>query len=110
MIVILRFGETKVSKEEFYGAKKTRKIWDVDVNNIDISKLLEIKNNSEYLVGYLDKVIRPLILILPKMSGYFKTFKDGDNNNKLMSFHIDDDRLLVKYKTIWSKIEDLKKY
>ena len=107
---MLRFGETKVSKEEFCGAKKTRKIWDVDVNNIVISKLLEIKNNSEYLVGYLDKVIRPLNLILPKMNGYFKTFKDGDNNNKLMSFHIDDDRLLVKYKTIWSKIEDLKKY
>ena len=39
-----------------------------------------------------------------------KTFKvkvgDKDKNNKLMSFYIDDDKLLVKYKTIWTKIED----
>ena len=40
----------------------------------------------------------PFILILPKISGYVKTFKvkDGDKvkSNKLMSFHIDDDKLL----------------
>ena len=47
------------------------------------------------------------------MSGYFRTFKDKDkkdknSNNKLMHFCIDDDRLLEKHKTIWSKIEGLK--
>ena len=51
--------------------------------------------------------------MLPKMSGYVKTFKDkvGDkdkkNNNKLMSFRIDDDKLFGKYKTILFKTEDL---
>ena len=34
--------------------------------------------------------------------------KDINKNNKLISFHIGDDRLLEKYKTIWTKIEDLK--
>ena len=42
----------------------------------------------------MDKLIRALVLVLPKMSGYVKTFKvkycDKDKNNKLMSFHIDD--------------------
>ena len=38
--------------------------------------------------GYLDK--GPLILIMPKMNGYVKTFKVKEWNNKLMSFHIDD--------------------
>ena len=28
-----------------------------------------------YLTGYLDKTIRPLVLIMPKISGYVKTFK-----------------------------------
>ena len=46
------------------------------------------------------------------MSGYVNTFKvkveDKDENNKLMSFHIDDEKLLAKYKAIWTKIEDLK--
>ena len=42
------------------------------------------------------------------MSGYVKTFNVKDKNNKLMSFRIDDKKLLEKYKAIWSKIEDLK--
>ena len=45
------------------------------------------------------------------MNGYVKTFKDEDGdenkNNKLMSLHIDYDKLLEKYLTIWPKIEDL---
>ena len=60
------------------------------------------------MIGYLDKVVRPLVLLLPKMSGYVKTFKVKDNSNKLISFHIDDEKLLEKYKTIWTKIKDLK--
>ena len=31
---MMRFGETKVAKEKFHGAKKPMKIWDVNVNNI----------------------------------------------------------------------------
>ena len=46
------------------------------------------------------------------MNGYLKTFKvkdgDKDKNNKLMSFRIDHDNLLEKYKIIYPKIEDLK--
>ena len=51
-------------------------------------------------------------MILPKMRGYVKTFKvkdrDKDTNNNLTSFRIDDENLLEIYKTIWTKIEDLK--
>ena len=64
------------------------------------------------MFGYLDKAIRSLVLIMPKMSGCIKTFKvkdgDKDKNNKLMSFRIDDEKLLEKYKPIYTKIEDLK--
>ena len=46
------------------------------------------------------------------MSGYVKTFKvkDGDKDkiNQLMSFCIDDEKLLEKYKAIRTKIEDMK--
>ena len=74
--------------------KKPIKIWDINVDNIDISKLVKTKTNSKYLIGFLDKDIRPLVLIMPKMSGYVKTFKVEDKNNKLMSFRIDDEKLL----------------
>ena len=44
--------------------------------------------------------------MLPKMSGYIKTFKK--KNNELISLRIDDEEPLERYKTIWIKIEDLK--
>ena len=34
---------------------------------------------------------------MPKKSEYINTFKVGDKNKKLMSFHIGDDTLLEKY-------------
>ena len=42
---------------------------------------------------------------MPKMSGYVKKLKVNEGNNKLMSFCIDDKKLLEKYKAICSKIE-----
>ena len=84
--------------------KKPIKIWGVNVDNIVISKLIKTKSNSKYLIGYLDNVIRPLVLIMPEMIGYIKTFKvkdrNKDKNNKLISFRIDDEKLLEKYKAV----------
>ena len=45
---MLRFGETKVTKETSYAAKRPMKIWDVNFDNIVISKLIETKTNSQY--------------------------------------------------------------
>ena len=63
-----------------------------------ISKSIETSNSSS---KYL-----PLVLILPKMSGYVKTFKG--KINKFISFGIVEDKLLKKYKTICTKSEDWK--
>ena len=46
------------------------KVWDVNVDKIVMSKLFKTKTNSKYLIGYSDKAVKPLILIIPKMSGY----------------------------------------
>ena len=104
-----RFVEKEIRKEKFYAAEKPIKIWDVNVDNIVVSKLVETKTSSKYFIGIkFDKAIRPLVLIIPKMSGYVKTFKVEDKINKLMSFVIDDEKILEKYKAIETKIEDLK--
>ena len=78
-IKITTFGQKKVTKEKFCATKKPIKIWNVNVDNIVISKLIETKTNSKYLIGYLDSAVRPLVLIMPKMSGYVKKLqvKDG---------------------------------
>ena len=86
----MRFGDREIAKEMFYAAKRPKKIWYVNADNIAISKLVKIKTNSECLIRYLDKTIRPLILIMPKMSGYVNTFKVKEWNNNIMAFRIDD--------------------
>ena len=54
---MLIFVETKVMKGKFYVAKKPMKIWDVNVDNIVISRLVKTKTSSKYSIGYLDKAI-----------------------------------------------------
>ena len=46
---------------------------------------------SKYLIRYLDKDIRPLVLIMLKISGYVTTYKVEAKINKLTSFLIDDE-------------------
>ena len=89
---MVKFAKTEIVKEKFYATKKPIKTLDVNVDNIIISKLM---------TGYLDNDIRPLLLIMPKMSGYVKTLKVEDEISKLMSFRIDDEKLLEKYNVIW---------
>ena len=58
-----------MARQTFMVQKKPIKV-DSKVDNIVISELVETKTNCKYLILHLDKVIRPLIFILPKMSGY----------------------------------------
>ena len=101
----MKFGYRETAKDKFYAAKRPIKICDVNVDNIVISKLVKTRTNSMYLIGHLDKTIRSLGLIMPKMSGYVKTFKIKEGNHELMSFRIDDEKLLQKYKAIWAKLK-----
>ena len=41
--------EKKKQQEKFYVAKKPSKTWDVTVDNVVISKLIETNTNSKYL-------------------------------------------------------------
>ena len=65
---MLGFGETKLTKKRFM-----------------LQKNLKTKTNFKHLIGYLDKAVRPLILIMPKMSGYVKTFKVKDRDQEHMA-------------------------
>ena len=109
---MLKLGEREIAKENVYAAKEPINIWDVNVNNIVISKLIKTKINCKYLVGIkFDKAKRPLGFIMPKISGYVKTFKFEDKINKLMAYCTDHEKLLykaIKYKATWTKMKNLK--
>ena len=96
---MVKSGKTEMAKERFYAAKKPIKLYEVNVDNIVISKLVNLVN--------LNKDIRPLVLIMHKMSGYVKTFKIENKISEVMSFRIDVETLLEKYKAIWTNIEHL---
>ena len=78
----MRFGKKEIAKEKFYAAKKTIKMWDVNVDNIVFSKLIETKTNSNLIGIKFGKAIRK--------------FKVKEGDNKLMSFRIDNEKLLKK--------------
>ena len=79
---MVRFRDKEIAKGKFHAAKRSIKIWDVNFDNIIISKLVKTKTNSKYFIGYLDKAVRQLDLIMPKMSEYVKTFKVEVKINK----------------------------
>ena len=56
--------------------------------------------DSNYFIGYLDKTIRLLVLIIPKINGCVKTSKVKGGNGKLIFFRTDDQMLLEKSKAI----------
>ena len=84
-IIMFRFGKTKVEKTEFNIAKKKQQ-QQQKCGMLMLIKLIEMKCSFKYMIDYLDDVIRPLVLVLPKLKGHVKSFKA--ENNVLMSFCI----------------------
>ena len=72
------FDNNKIKKSDFYKNKKAFQIDDIDINQILVSKIetYGTKNALKYFIGYNDDVIRPLFVILPQMTGYFKKFNE----------------------------------
>ena len=63
-----------------------------------------MKKGFKFFIGYKDaKKIRPLCILLPKMSAYRKDFDE----TKSMSFSIKDDELLKRHNEIWEKVENI---
>ena len=58
----------------------------------------------KYFIGYQEgRIVKPLCIILPQMSGYIKYFENGGKN---MSFLIKDDEVWEKYEQIWDVIKN----
>ena len=84
----MRFGVKEKTKENFHDAKKPIKIANVDVNvgNIVTSKLIEIKTNSQCLIGIrFDKVGRTLVFTMPKVIGSVSKLKVEEGDYKCLS-------------------------
>ena len=94
-----------LNKKTFHRFKEPIDLLSVDSDKIVVSH--KFKHNDKgfkYFIGYLKgKIIKPLYIILPQMSGYIKYFQNGSKN---MSFLIKDDEVWDKYDKIWDVIKD----
>ena len=101
----INFDDKRILKSEFYKNKKLFQIDDTDVNKILVSKKEPsgTKNALKYFIGCNDNdVIRPLCLRLLQMTGYARKF----NENRTMSFRVNNKQLLKNYNKIWEKINE----
>ena len=75
----LEFDNIEVNKKEFHVSKQAIGLNFVDTNKIGISdKFKQSDNGFKYFIGYKDdNVIKPLCIILPRMSGFIKYFDNG---------------------------------
>ena len=102
----MNFDDKKVNKKAFYKNKKPYDVYNIDTEKILVSKKESYgkKGSIKHFVGYNDEdVIRPLCVKFPQMVGYVKNF----NGNKMMSFRVNDKKMLKKYNKIWDTIADL---
>ena len=50
-------------------------------------KIIKIKSNSKYLIEYLNKAIRPLVLILPKRNKCIKNLNVRDEDKDKLTIN-----------------------
>ena len=101
----LKFNNIRLNKKEFHKSKEPVDLLSVNVDQIVVSD--EFKHNNKgfkYFIGYLEgKIVKPLCIILPQISGYIKYFENGGKNMPIL---IKDDKVWDKYNQIWDVIKD----
>ena len=101
----LKFNNIRVNKKEFNKSKQPIDFMSVNTEHIVTSG--EFKHSDKgfkYFTGYQeDKIVKPVCIILPQISGYIKYFENGRKNMSLM---VKDDSVLNKYNEIWNKIKE----
>ena len=95
----LKFDNIRVNKKEFHKSKQPIDLDLVNVDQIVVSDKFQHNDDGfKYFVSYKEgKIVKPLCIILPQMTGYIKYFENG---RKKMSFVIKSDMCLNKYNEI----------
>ena len=81
---------------------KDTKIYNIRVNKKEFHKLEQPTNLvfKYFIECKEEKIVKPLCIVLPQMTGYIKYFK---NRGKNMFFVIKDDDMLDKCNEIWAR-------
>ena len=96
----LKFNNIRVNKKKFHISKEPTDLMSGNLDQIVVSYKFNYNGDDfKYFIGYQEgKIVKPLCIILPQMSGYIKYFEYGSPN---MSFLIKDEEVWEKYEQIW---------
>ena len=78
----LTFNNIKINKKEFHKSKEPIDLLSVDVDQIVVSDKFKHHNEGfKHLIDYLEgRIVKPLCIILPQISGCIKYFENGSKN------------------------------
>ena len=81
----LKFDNIRVNKKEFHKSKQPIDLESVNVDQIALSDQFKHSDDGfKYFIGYKEgKIVKPLCIILPQMSGYIKYFENRGKNMSL---------------------------
>ena len=100
-----KLDNIRVNKKEFHKSKQPIDLMSINADQIVTSDWFKDSDDGfKHSIGYQEgKIIKPLCIILPQMSGYIKYFESGGKN---MSFMVKYDDVLDKYNEMWDKIKN----
>ena len=94
-----------LNKKKFHRSKEPIYLFSVNVDQKVVSD--KFKHNNKVFKHFISyqkgKIVKPLCIILPQMSGYIKYFENGGKN---MSFLIKGNEVWNKYDKLWEVIKD----
>ena len=95
----LKLDNIRVNKKEFHKSKQPIGLDLINVDQIVVSdKFKHSDDGFKYFIGCKEgEIVKPLCIILPRLTGYIKYFENGGKN---VSFVIKDDDMLDKYNEI----------
>ena len=66
---------------------------------------MKAKTNSKYCIGYLDKAVRPMVLIMPKISGYLKLSRNLKLKKEIKTKPLNSCLFVMPIRNYWKNIK-----
>ena len=108
---MLKFGQTEVTTEYFYGQRQITDLFTIDVNKVVVSDIVSCNNGKDYhyIIGYqANEMLIPLFIKTSKDIFSYGVLQYDKNSAYTMSFNVSEEMAWkAQYKKIWNEIESV---
>ena len=108
---MLKFGQTEVTTEYFYGQRQITDLFTIDVNKVVVSDIVSCNNGKDYhyIIGYqANETLIPLFIKTSKDIFSYGVLQYDKNSASTMSFNVSEEMAWkAQYKKIWNEIESV---